>query len=144
MALKSNLDAVPFIIYQLVGSSMQVSTLISPRDLKEMEIHLRHLGNIKAGMQEKGSRVCVILSDLEFDGDDHRGQIFVQLLQHDQLLQGQVEQPEEKQKENVVAYVQDVTVRPTQEPHTQHQTTQLHSFILRISRSLNWDLKISA
>lgn len=39
MALKSNLDAVPFIIYQLVGSSMQVSTFISPRDLKEMEIH---------------------------------------------------------------------------------------------------------
>lgn len=48
---------------------------------------------------EEGSLVFVIPFDLEFDGDDHRGQIFVQLLQHDQLLQGQVEQPEEKQKE---------------------------------------------
>lgn len=39
MALKSNQDAVPYIIYQLVGSSMQVSTFISPRDFKKMEIH---------------------------------------------------------------------------------------------------------
>lgn len=54
---------------------------------------------------ETGSRGFVMLSDLEFDGDDHRGQIFVQLLQHDQLLQGQIEQPEEKQKENVGAYL---------------------------------------
>lgn len=61
MALKSNLDAVPFIIYQLVGSSIQVSTFISPRDLKQKEIHQRHLGNIKAGMQvvERSSRVFV-------------------------------------------------------------------------------------
>lgn len=38
------------------------------------------------------------ISHLQFDGDDHRGEVFVQLLQHDQLLQGQVEQPVDKHK----------------------------------------------
>lgn len=40
-----------------------------------------------------------MLSYLQFDGDDHRGEVFVQLLQHDQLLQGQVEQPVDKHKD---------------------------------------------
>lgn len=40
-----------------------------------------------------------MLSYLQFDGDDHRGEVFVQLLQHDQLLQGQIEQPADKHKD---------------------------------------------
>lgn len=39
------------------------------------------------------------VSYLQFDGDDHRGEVFIQLLQHDQLLQSQVEQPADKHKE---------------------------------------------
>lgn len=42
---------------------------------------------------------CSDISYLQFDGDDHRGEVFVQLLQHDQLLQGQVEQPVDKHKD---------------------------------------------
>lgn len=33
------------------------------------------------------------MSYLQFDGDDHRSEVLVQLLQHDQFLQGQVEEP---------------------------------------------------
>ena len=36
------------------------------------------------------------MSYLQFDGDDHGGEVFIQLLQHDQLLQSQVEQPADK------------------------------------------------
>lgn len=86
----------------------------------------------------------VILSDLELNGDDHRRQIFVQLLQHDQLLQGEVEQPEEKTRENGVIYAEELTVHGTHGPQTQAQPTQLNSFIPPISCSLNWDLKIYA
>lgn len=38
---------------------------------------------------------------LQLDGDNHRGEVFVQLLQHDQLLQSQVEQPVGKHKEDL-------------------------------------------
>lgn len=37
--------------------------------------------------------------DLQFNSDDHRGQVFVQLLQHDQLLQRQVEEPVDQREE---------------------------------------------
>lgn len=81
----------------------------------------------------------VRFSDLEFDSDDHRGEIFVQLLQHDQLLQRQVEQPGQKQRESASTKAEDATVQRTHEPQTQDSATQLDSFVLPISCSLNWD-----
>lgn len=33
------------------------------------------------------------INHLEFDSDDHGRQIFIQLLQHDQLLQSQIKEP---------------------------------------------------
>ena len=46
--------------------------------------------------------LCTVYGDsyLQFDGDDHRREVFIQLLQHDQLLQSQVEQPVRKHKQD--------------------------------------------
>ena len=68
----------------------------------------------RGGKRIKGihaTSICVVLPDLELDGDDHRGEILVQLLQHDQLLQGQVEQPGEKQRESGLTSAGDATVQ---------------------------------
>ena len=41
---------------------------------------------------------------LQFDRDDHGGQVLVQLLQHDQLLQSQVEEPGDRNTHTQLAF----------------------------------------